>query len=199
MKTTVFQNEDEWLEARRGKITGSTLKDVVVLRGTEKKVGFYQLVADRIGVPPTDENRMDRGHRLETEAIDRFMLETGKKVNTDLVIWTRDDDENIALSPDGFIGTTEAVEVKCLNSATHIQALLTGEIPKEYRFQMLQYFIVNDKLKKLYFVFYDPRMARDFFYLEFKREDVQEDVDKYLQYERQILEEVEEVVHELTF
>jgi hypothetical protein len=50
---------------------------------------------------------MDRGKRLEDEAIERFAKETGKKVNTDLVLWMRDDDENIAVSPDGSIGKTK--------------------------------------------------------------------------------------------
>ena len=40
---------------------------------------------------------MDRGKRLEDYAVERFVKETGKKVNTDLVLWVRDDDENIAI------------------------------------------------------------------------------------------------------
>ncbi|MCV6900789.1 YqaJ viral recombinase family protein, partial [Escherichia coli] len=84
--------------------------------------------------------------RLEEEAVARFVKETGKEVNTDLVIFTRDDNENIAFSPDAYIGDTEVVEAKCLSSASHIEAWLTQEVPSEYEEQTIQPFIVNDTL-----------------------------------------------------
>lgn len=200
MKTLNYDNKDEWLAARRGKITGSRLKDIVVKRGTNKKIGFYELIAERLGIPPEDENAMSRGTRLECEAVDAFKAVSGKEVDTSLVIWTREDNESIALSPDGFIGETEAVEVKCLSSARHIEAFLTQQVPDEYEFQKIQYFIVNDKLQTLYFCFYDPRLlAKPFFYLTITRDDVLEDVDTYLQYQMDTLKEVDEIVNNLTF
>jgi predicted phage-related endonuclease len=199
MKIQKFSTEEQWLEARRGRVTGTRLKDLIVKRGTAKKMGFYELIAERIALPPDGENVMDRGKRLEDEAIERFAKETKKKVNNDLVLWYRDDDENIAVSPDGSIGKTEAVEVKCLSSARHIEAWLTKKIPDEYEYQVLQYFIVNDKLKTLYFVFYDPRMPKDFFYHEVHRKDVQDDVDEYLLLERNVLAEIAEIEAQLTF
>lgn len=203
MKSFLFTNEQDWKQARMGKITGSTLKDLIVKRGTGKKKGFYQIIADRIAIPRDDENRMDRGHRLEDEAIERFTKETGKKVNTDLVIWTRDDNDNIAISPDGYIvnkkKVTEAVEVKCLNSASHVEAIITGEYPKEYHEQILQYFVVNDDLKTLYFVMYDPTVPKDYLCFTINRSDVAEEVEYHLNYEKQELEEIEKWVSELTF
>ncbi|MCL4399777.1 YqaJ viral recombinase family protein [Patescibacteria group bacterium] len=199
MKTLKFVNEGEWLAARRGKITGSRLKDIIVKRGTDYKIGYYELIAEKLSVLPDEEDPMERGKRLESEAVKRFEHATKKKVNTDLVIWTRDDNENIALSPDGFIGKTEAVEVKCLSSAQHIKAFLTKEIPPEYEMQAVQYFIVNDSLKTLYFVFYDPRvLVKDYFVIPIKREDVAGQVAEYLEYERKILPEIDEIVAKLT-
>ena len=142
---------------------------------------------------------MDRGKRLEDEAIERFAKETGKKVNTDLVLWYRDDDENIAVSPDGYIGKTEAVECKCLSSARHIEAWLTQEIPDEYEYQVLQYFIVNDSLKTLHFVFYDPRMPKDFFYFTIHRKRLQRQIEEYLDLERRVLAEIAQIESKLTF
>lgn len=200
MQVLKFEDRESWLFARRGKITGSRLKDIIVKRGTGKKIGYYELIAERLGVPADDESAMDRGTRLEGEAIEKFQKETGKKVDTSLVIWTRDDNESIAISPDGFIGKKEAVEAKCLSSARHIEAFLTQQIPDEYEMQVLQYFIVNDKLDTLHFVFYDPRiLVKDFFVIQVKRKDVQEKVDEYLEYERVTLKEIEEVVNSLTF
>lgn len=199
MKTITFANREEWFEARRGKITGSTLKDIVVKRGTGKKIGFYELIAERLGIPADGENPMDRGTRLEPEAVAEFEKATKQKVDTSLVIWEREDNESIAVSPDGFIGETVAIEAKCLASSRHIEAFLTQEIPSDYEFQKLQYFIVNDKLQTLYFCFYDPRvLAKPFFIIEVLREQVQDEVDMYLDYQKSILKEVDEVVNRLT-
>lgn len=195
-----FDDREEWLKARNGKITGSKLKDLIVKRGTGEKKGFYQLIADRIAIAPDDENPMDRGTRLEEEAIDRFVKETGKKVNTDLVIFSRKDNPNIAFSPDAYIGETECVEAKCLSSASHLEAYITQKVPNEYVDQIIQPFIVNDNLKKLYMVFYDPRIpAKDFFFLTINREDYTNEIVEYLEYEKQKLELVENWVLELTF
>ena len=199
MKILKFNDEESWLEARKGRITGTRLKDIINKRSQMPKIGFYELLAERVALPPTNEAAMDRGRRLEDEAIEEFTRQTKKKVNTDLVIWHRDEDENIAVSPDGSIGKTEAVEIKCLSSARHIEAWLTKEIPSEYEYQVLQYFIVNDKLKKLYFIFYDPRMPRPIFWLEVKREDKEDDIAEYLALEKDVLAKIETIEKKLTF
>jgi len=201
MKITTYENKEDWLAARRGKVTGSRLGDVLPGRGGKKKIGFYELIAERLAVVREDgENPMDRGNRLEVEAIERFAKETKKKVNTSLVLWQRDDNQNIAISPDGFIGKKEAVEVKCLASARHVEAYLTKQIPSDYEEQVIQYFIVNDDLETLYFVFYDPSMPTiSYFMIEVKREQVQEKVTEYLEYQRTMLAEVQDIVNKLSF
>lgn len=202
MKLFKFNNKEEWLLARRGKITGTRLKNIIVKRGNGKKIGFYELIAERVAVIPDGQNPMDRGVELEPQAIERFVKETGKKVDTSLVIIARDDNENIAYSPDAFIGkqATESLEVKCLSSAHHIEAWLTQEVPDEYKDQTIQPFCANDKLKTLYVAFYDPRIpSKDFFYLTIKRKDIEEKVKEYLEYQRNILKEVEVEVLKLTF
>lgn len=199
MKILKFENKEDWLKARLGRITGTRLKDLIVKRGTTKKMGYYELIAERVALPASEENVMERGIRLEDEAIARFEKETSKKVNKDLVIWQREDNENIAISPDGYIGKTEAVEVKCLSSANHIKALLTKVVPSDYKYQVLQYFIVNDGLKNLYLVFYDPRMPKDFFWLIVKRNDLEKEITECLEIEVQVLNEVRKIEGELTF
>lgn len=199
-----FEDRDQWLAARLCRITGSRLKDIVVKRGTGKKIGFYELIAERIGLPADGENPMDRGTRLESEAVERFELMTGKKVDTSLVIWTREDNPNIAVSPDAFVvpgegkKITEAVETKCLASARHIEAVLTNEIPGEYKEQSLQYFIVNDDLQKLHFCFYDPRLkVKDFHIVEVTREQVLPEIEAMLIYQRETLNEIDMIVEKL--
>ncbi len=199
MKTLKFEDEKEWRETRRIKITGTRLKDILIKKGKKKKIGFYQLIADRIGIPPDDENPMERGKRLEPEAIKIFEKETKKNVDSSLMMWVREDNENIAISPDGVISKTEAIEVKCLGSAHHIEALITGNIPSEYEDQVIQYFIVSDELKTLYLTFYDPRIKyKTFFYLTITREQLEEKIEAYREQQETTLKEVEEIVNKLS-
>lgn len=204
MKIISFENKEAWLLGRLRKITGSRLKSIYSKRASsEKKIGYYELIAERLGVP-ADENEkpMDRGNRLEEEAVARFAKETGKKVDTSLVIWSRDENESIAISPDAsVVGEPAAVEAKCLSGAKHIKAYLTQEIPDDYEEQMYQYFVVNDELQTLYFVFFDPRFLSpklQYFVIEIKRKDIQADITKFLAFEKDTLAEVDAEVNRLT-
>ena len=200
MKILKFNDESEWKEARLGKVTGTRLKGIILKRATKPKKGYYELIAERIAIPASEENAMYRGKRLEDEALERFEKETGKTLNKGLVIWTREDNENIAFSPDGFSeDETEVVDAKCLASSSFLEAYLTQDVPSEYLEQVIQAFCVNDKLATFYLAFYDPRMPKDFFYLTITRTEVQGKVDEYLEYQRKVLEEIEEIVKKLTF
>lgn len=200
MKIEKYKSEEEWLEARKGRIGSSRLGSLFSKRDRKPLKSYYEIIAERIAIPANGESVLDRGHRLEDEAVARFQEETGKKAVKDLIIWAREDNKAICASPDAVVvGEPSALEIKCLNSASHIEAWLTKEIPKEYEEQALQYFIVNDKLKTLYFCFYDPRMPKDFFYIEIKREDVEDKIAEFLELQERALAEIEDIVCQLTF
>jgi predicted phage-related endonuclease len=201
MKTLKFEDKDLWLAARKTRITGSRLKDIVVLRGNEKKIGFWELLAERLEIgDDQSDNPMQRGTDLEGDAIKAFEEAEGKSVSTDLVIWTRDDNESIAISPDGYIGETEAVECKCLASARHLEAYFNNKVPKDYWFQVLQYFIVNEKLEQLHLVMYDPRIPqKPYFKITIDRSEVQKEVEKYLEYQKKVIDEVNNLANQLSF
>lgn len=201
MKTYNFVDRDSWLEFRKGKITGSKLGDIIVKRGTGKKIGFYELIADRLSVPePGNETPMDRGTRLESEALEKCEGLIAKNIKNDLVMWVSDIDDSIAYSPDGLISKSKVIEVKCLSSAKHLQAYFEKKIPDEYEEQYVQAFIVNEKLVTLYFVFYDPRIsAVPLHWIEVNREDIEDKIEQYLEYQKQVLKEVEALVNSLSF
>lgn len=199
----VEQNTQEWLDLRKGRITGSKLKDIVVKRGSGRKIGFYQLIADRLALDANGENAMQRGHDLENEAIEAFEHSTDLKVDKDPGMWLSDENENIAISPDGAEQSetpTWAVEVKCLASARHVEAVLTDELPGDYKEQVLQYFVVNENLQTLFFVMYDPRViAVPLYIFELSRPDMEEDIVFYRDYQLDILKQVDEAVTSLAF
>jgi len=87
---------------------------------------------------------------------------------------------------------TKTVEVKCLNSASHIEAYITQTIPDEYRYQIIQYYAVADQLEALDMIFFDPRMAvKDFFILKTKRSDFEAEIQFCLEYQIKELAEIE--------
>jgi predicted phage-related endonuclease len=199
MKIWEFENEDAWFDARLGKITGTKAGKLYSKRDGKPLSGFWELAVEKLEIK-SDENRMDRGKRLEEYAVDRFVEETGKKVIYKKVLCCREDEPDIAYSPDALLQDEPAsIEVKCLKSLEHLQAYLKQEIPSEYKDQSIQPFVVNDELETLYFVFYNPDFVKDFFYFEIKRSDVAEQVAKQLDEQRVALAAVREIEKKLTF
>lgn len=195
----------------------TTSMEAELMRRANKKVEFYQLIADKIALDTKDEydengeiiqnpeNMMDRGHRLEDIASDIFAERTGKEP-IKVGFCLRDDNDGIGNSPDRLIKNrgkyTEALEIKCIKTAKHLQALIEQQIPDEYMAQAIQYFVVNDDLKKLYFAFYDPRIPYDckFHYIEINRDErIQKMVKKYIKYESVLIDEVNNWVEKLSF
>jgi putative phage-type endonuclease len=63
-------------------------------------------------------------------------------------------------SPDGYAGEDGLVEIKCPNTATHIEHLLSNQVPDKYIIQM-QWQISCTGRQWCDFVSYDPRMPQE--------------------------------------
>lgn len=188
----IEQGSGEWHQIRKGKITGTTLKAIM---GTPKarQDAMYEIIGERltVGVEEDYENPMDRGHRLEPEAISAFEFETGKSVER-TGFCESDDNSSIAYSPDGIVSDEEDVEVKCMGGKNHVKMWLTNEVPDEYYWQLVQAFVVNPKLQKRNFVGYNPDIPiHPLHIIEVTREQVAEDIEKAKNSQDMFLEEVE--------
>ena len=189
----ITQGTEEWHQLRKGKITGTVLSGIM---GTPKakQSAFYEYLAERltVGVEMDYENPMDRGVRLEPEAIAAFELETGKSVER---CGYCEDGENtlIGYSPDGLISEEEDIEVKCMGGKNHVKMWLTNEIPDEYYWQVVQAFVVNPKLEKRYFVGYNPNIpSHPLHIIEVTRESLFEPIRGARVAQEGFLKEVEE-------
>lgn len=194
----IEQGTDQWHHIRKGKITGTTLKAIM---GTAKarQDAIYEIVAERltVGVDTDYENPMDRGLRLEPDAISMFELETGKSVER-VGFATDDENESISNSPDGLIGDDEAIEVKCMGGKNHVKMWLTNEIPDDYQWQVVQYFVVNPELKKLYFVGYHPDIpAHPLHIIEVSRDQMLEKMGKAREAQETFLKEVDVILENI--
>lgn len=193
----ISQKSDEWHQIRKGKITGTTLKSIM---GTPKarQDAIYEIIAERLTVGVESEgdyeNPMDRGNRLEPDAITMFEFETGKQVER-VGFCEDDENEKIANSPDGLIGENEAIEVKCMGGKNHVKMWLTNKVPDEYEYQVIQYFIVNKKLEKLYFVGYNPEIPiNPLHIIEVKRENIEGGIKNARLEQEKFLKEVNDIL-----
>jgi len=191
----ITQGTDAWFQIRKGKITGTTLKAIM---GTPKarQEAMYEIIAERLteGVESESdyENPMDRGVRLEDEAIAMFEFESGKKVERTGFI---ENDENsfIAYSPDGIISDEEDVEVKCPLGKNYVKMWLTDEVPEEYFWQMVQAFVVNPKLERRWFVGFNPEITVHPLHIkEVRREKIESEIKTARMKQEEFLAEVEE-------
>lgn len=187
-KLNVQQNTDEWLEARKGKVTGTKLKNILPNSRGGNYVGWYEYLAELLYQPTGSEidgeDPRDRGHRLETEAMELFCQKHDAEVVDD-GFYVSDSDERLAFSPDGVFvdDDTQTVEIKCLNPKNHLTAYLEdyqeGNVPKDHWYQVLQAFIVNDDLETMYFVMYCPQLPDiAYFEIEVKREDIEDEISE---------------------
>ena len=189
----VEQGSSEWLSFREGKRTGTSIGKLFAksratgeLYDTDKPlITFYQKVAERLAEGTGDddglESSRERGKDLEEEAIN----EAEQKLGLTLIrgnVWQDSDDPNHIESPDAYTKDLKtAVEIKCLSSARHIQAICLNDPPKEYYAENLNYFLVNDKLETLYVFLYDPRFLMEhlkWHAFEIKRADVEYDIER---------------------
>jgi len=179
---------------------------IQLLKNAPRKLGFYKLIADQLSLDRDDENRMDRGLRLEVDAREWFEATYNKKVE-EVGMCLSDVDPRIANSPDGLIRKspkskkfTEAIEIKCLSPERHIQAIVENQVPEEFWAQKMQYFVVNPDLEKLYFVFHDPGIAAiPFHVVEVTREELGDWPERLLQFQIAQLELIEEIVEKISF
>lgn len=193
------QNSEKWFDIRKGKVSGSKAYGLQNKRGGAKKIGFYELLAERIAEEKTDEPPIERGSRLEDEAIKELEKEFGKIERIGLAV--RDDNKNIGVSMDGRQEKEKrAFEVKCLSSAKHLEAYFEKKIPNEYIPQAIQYFVVDEDLETLVFSFYDPRVpSKELHYQIIKREDVEDKITSQLEHQENLLKEIDEMVAEIAF
>lgn len=224
------QNDREaWLQFRRGKISGTKAKEVKPLsRGADRTPqGFWKLLAEKVSVEPDGEPVMDRGLRLENEGLAKTAEKYGLKLDLDPGMWVLDEDEDIALSPDAAEADTDkptyAAENKSLDSDNHLKYVIRDlrakkkaalesddpeyepyfaldQIPSDNQEQVIQYFVVNEHLQKLYFTLYDDRIALDGYdhhVIVVERKDIEREIENQKRLQLETLKEINQLIAEL--
>lgn len=163
---TISQGTDEWKQLRLGKVTASRVSDVMSKIKTGESAGRknykMDLVVERLTNTPTSSfTNSAMAWGTETEPLARMAYEafTGEFVNQ-IAFCNHPTIEWFGCSPDGLIGNDGLIEIKCGNTATHIDWMLSEKAPSKYIPQMQTQMACTGR-DWCDFVSYDPRLPQD--------------------------------------
>lgn len=176
----IRQNTEEWLEARRGKITASKIfclvntvnADSALPKGA--KTYGHGLLAQRLGTPITELQLsvLEYGKDQEECAVKIYEKKT-KTVVFPGSFKTHPKYDFIGASPDGLIYKNDdvlnkivkGVEIKChINEYKHVSYMTGDDIPKEYEAQ-IQLNMWVQGVDSWDFVSYHPNFGDKSFYV----------------------------------
>jgi len=186
------QRSEEWFAARLGKVTASKVADVIAKTKTgysaSRENYMAQLICERMTGQKADSftnAAMEWG--TATEPLARAAYEAFKDVLVDEVgIIEHPFIPMCAASPDGLVSIDGMLEIKCPNTATHFDTLLTGKMPNKYMPQVQWQMACANRLW-VDFVSFDPRAPEglQLFVTRIERDDkyileLEAEVNKFL-------------------
>jgi putative phage-type endonuclease len=162
MMKMIEQRTDEWFAQRLGKVTASRVADVIAKTKTGPSASrdnyATQLVLERLTNAKGEfftNAAMQWG--TDTEPMARQAYELKRNVFVDEVGFI--DHPTIDMSgasPDGLVDKNGLVEIKCPESKTHMEYLLSGKPPAKYIPQMMWQMACTER-EWCDFVSFDPR------------------------------------------
>ena len=163
MTEQLEQGSPEWLLARVGKVTASRVADVVAKTktgwGASRANYMAELIAERLtGQPAEKYSNAAMQWGTDTEPLARAAYEFFQDATVvQIGLVPHPAIGMSAASPDGYVNDDGLVEIKCPNTATHIETLLGKSVPAKYDTQ-IQWQLACTGRKWCDFVSYDPRM-----------------------------------------
>ena len=159
----VEQGTPEWFAARLGNVTASRVADVIAKTksgySASRENYMAQLICERMtGTVAESYTNSAMQWGTETEPLARAAYESLADVLVDEVGYVQHPRiERAGASPDGLIGLFGLLEIKCPNTATHIDTLITEQVPTKYITQM-QWQMLSTGRAWCDFVSFDPRL-----------------------------------------
>jgi putative phage-type endonuclease len=160
------QGTDEWLQERLGKVTASRLSDVIAKTktgwGASRANYMAELIAERLTMTPAEKftnAAMQWGLDTEAEACSAYAFRHDADLQ-EVGFIPHPKIPMTGASPDRLVGELGLAEIKCPNTATHIDTLLGTPIADKYIVQM-QWQMACTSRKWCDWVSYDPRMPEN--------------------------------------
>jgi putative phage-type endonuclease len=195
------QRTEEWFAARLGKVTASRVADVLAKiksgesasRKNYKMELVVQRLTNKVGESFTNA-AMEWGTEQEPFARMAYEAHTGTFVKEEGFV-DHPTIEGFGCSPDGIVGEG-LIEIKCPNTATHIETVLENKAPSKYIPQM-QCQMACTGAKWCDFVSFDPRVPEDLQLFVVRVERDQEYIDAMEVEVKQFLSEVLDLFNQL--
>ena len=165
MTEQIEQRSDAWFAARCGSLGASQIADAVaVLKDGKTPAATSANIAAKLVIERLTETQEDGfksaamqwGIDQEDNAKRAYEAATGEFVS-DVGLYTHPTIKGTHASPDGLVAVDGLLEIKCPNSATHIETLKTGKVAKSYIYQM-QWQMACTGRAWCDYVSFDPRM-----------------------------------------
>ena len=157
------QRTEEWYAIRLGRVTASRVADVIAKTktgyGASRANYMAELICERLtGTKgePFVSSAMMWGTETEPQARAAYEAKFGDLV-TEVGFVPHASLGGSGASPDGLVDVDGLVEIKCPQTATHMDTLLTETVPAKYVTQM-QWQMACTGRKWCDFVSYDPRL-----------------------------------------
>ncbi len=139
----MIQGSEEWHAARLGRVTASRVSDVMAKTKTGYSASrtnyMMELLCQRLTGKREEvftSAAMQRGTELESSARSVYEAESGLLV-TETGFVVHPEIAGLGASPDGLVGDEGLLEIKCPNTATHVNFLRTEKPDNKYQWQML--------------------------------------------------------------
>jgi putative phage-type endonuclease len=195
------QRTEEWFSARLGKVTASRVADVLAKiksgesasRKNYKMELVVQRLTNKVGESFTNA-AMEWGTEQEPFARMAYEAHTGTFVKEEGFV-DHPTIEGFGCSPDGIVGEG-LIEIKCPNTANHIETVLENKAPSKYIPQM-QCQMACTGAKWCDFVSFDPRVPEDLQLFVVRVERDQEYIDSMEVEVKQFLSEVLDLFNQL--
>lgn len=162
----IEQGSAEWRALRLGKATASRIADVVAKIktgwGASRANYMAELIAERLTGNTAESYlnaAMQWGIEKEPEALAAYEFLTNAEIERAAFV----DHPTIGMSgasPDGLVGALGLIEVKCPNTATHLDTLLGDTVPAKYITQM-QWQMACTGRQWCDFASFDPRLPEE--------------------------------------
>jgi putative phage-type endonuclease len=188
----VEQGTPEWFAARLGNVTASRVADVIAKTksgySASRENYMAQLICERMtGTVAESYTNAAMQWGTETEPLARAAYESLADVLVDEVGYVQHPRiERAGASPDGLVDADGLLEIKCPNTATHIDTLISEDVPMKYITQMQWQMACTGRLW-CDFVSFDPRLPNglQLFVTHIMRDDeyiamLEEEVKKFL-------------------
>jgi putative phage-type endonuclease len=197
-----IQGSNEWFKYKIGKVGASRVGDVMAKgTGATRKAYMTELLVARLtGEYPESYTSPSIQWGIDNEPLARsaYEIKTGCMVH-EVGFIHHPTIKGFGASPDGLILPDGGLEIKCPNTATHLETMMTGKIKRDYILQM-QTGMACAELEWWDFVSFDPRLPGK---LEMWIHRVYRDDSLIAEIEREVklfieeLEELERKCHEM--